>query len=455
MAFWPALLLARSSRLPWALQGAAGGGRGAARRRRAAQPEPRLALRDAGDAGARVRAAARSAAHVRAARARWRGAIAASAPAVLARRRPPARRVPSCRAASHTAIVGDASRRRSRSGSWWLLGAALERGRRSRIGGAGAASARPSPRSRWWRSSWCWRAGSWPPATRSTRVRKRLAQLQGRLRVDDAGGQPARQRPGQQPLRLLPGGARRVPRPPAWRGSEPTTSSSSTSRTGAAARRPATRTASSCAPSPRRACSVRCWRWRGSAAALARGEPARCAAASRSPRAVAAAALGGFAYWVVHGSFDWFWEFAGLGAPAFAMLGLACSLGAAPEPARADPRRSPRRGRRRPRCWCPPRSARRASALALALAAPWLSQLEIAVRRAHLDAGRRASPTRAWTMPPSLNPLSDEAYLVAGSIALRYGAAGARRPRVRARAAAHPRRRLRDARARGDRLGAR
>ena len=50
-------------------------------------------------------------------------------------------------------------------------------------------------------------------------------------------------------------------------------------------------------------------------------------------RDVAAAALAGFAYWVVHGSFDWFWEFAGLGAPAFALLGLACAL----EPAR--PRR--------------------------------------------------------------------------------------------------------------------
>lgn len=41
---------------------------------------------------------------------------------------------------------------------------------------------------------------------------------------------------------------------------------------------------------------------------------------------VAAAALAGFAYWAVHGSFDWFWEFAGLGAPAFALLGLACAL---------------------------------------------------------------------------------------------------------------------------------
>jgi hypothetical protein len=46
---------------------------------------------------------------------------------------------------------------------------------------------------------------------------------------------------------------------------------------------------------------------------------------------VAAGALAGFAYWAVHGSFDWFWEFAGLGAPAFALLGVACSLTTAPE----------------------------------------------------------------------------------------------------------------------------
>jgi tetratricopeptide (TPR) repeat protein len=148
-------------------------------------------------------------------------------------------------------------------------------------------------------------------------------------------------------------------------------------------------------------------------------------------RAVAAAALAGFAYWVVHGSFDWFWEFAGLGAPAFALLGLACAL-APRTPAAADPRAgvvdrvaeaSSASGR-----W---RSAplRRlaigvgvfvALLVALSLTAPWLSQLEI------------ESAARVWPRAPqtayarlndaaSLNPLSDEPYLVAGSIALRFG----------------------------------
>jgi len=150
---------------------------------------------------------------------------------------------------------------------------------------------------------------------------------------------------------------------------------------------------------------------------------------------VAAAALAGFAYWVVHGSFDWFWEFAGLGAPAFAMLGLACALGAG---ARATPGRSPSAGepgappalaspaRRGASRWFLDRrrlsigaGAVLALAAALSLAAPWFSQLQV------------QSAARIWTYAPQkayarlrdaarLNPLSDEAYLVAGGIALRF-----------------------------------
>ena len=132
-------------------------------------------------------------------------------------------------------------------------------------------------------------------------------------------------------------------------------------------------------------------------------------------RAVAAAALAGFAYWLVHGSFDWFWEFAGLGAPAFAMLGIACSL--APRASRqAAGRRAGVRGRRL--------GIVAGTALALAVVAsltlPWLSQLQI------------ESAARIWPTAPavayarlndaaSLNRLSDEPYLVAGSIALRFG----------------------------------
>jgi O-antigen ligase len=197
-------------------------------------------------------------------------------------------------------------------------------------------------------------------------------------------------------------------------------------------------------------------------------------------RYVAAAALAGFGYWVVHGSVDWFWEFAGLGAPAWALLGLSCALaprrraggrelegqeaeragGREPEgqeaeraggrePAGEEAERAGGRepggqagqeaeieearisgGRRSPaRSWPPARSRRPAvtaglcalGALAAAsLAAPWLSQLEI------------QSAARVWPAAPAkaygrlndaagLNPLSDTPYLVAGSIALRLG----------------------------------
>ena len=42
--------------------------------------------------------------------------------------------------------------------------------------------------------------------------------------------------------------------------------------------------------------------------------------------AVAGACLMVFAYWVVHGSVDWLWEYPGLGGPAFGMLGMAVAL---------------------------------------------------------------------------------------------------------------------------------
>jgi tetratricopeptide (TPR) repeat protein len=152
-------------------------------------------------------------------------------------------------------------------------------------------------------------------------------------------------------------------------------------------------------------------------------------------REVAAAALAGFAYWVVHGSFDWFWEFAGLAAPAFALLGLACAL--EPAPPRPAPIRPPGDAEPEAASDLAGPQAKRAplglsgrrlgflagALLALAavasLTAPWLSRLQV------------QSAARIWTTEPQkayarladaarLNPLSDEANLVAGSIALRF-----------------------------------
>jgi tetratricopeptide (TPR) repeat protein len=151
-------------------------------------------------------------------------------------------------------------------------------------------------------------------------------------------------------------------------------------------------------------------------------------------RSVTAAALGGFAYWLVHGSFDWFWEFAGLGAPAFALLGLACALAPrvstpprvpAPSTHKADQLAKTPGLSGRWRFPGPPRLSIGVGAIvavlaALSLTAPWLSQLEVQ------SAARvwRSAPQSAYARlrtAANLNPLSDEAYLVAGSIALRFG----------------------------------
>lgn len=137
--------------------------------------------------------------------------------------------------------------------------------------------------------------------------------------------------------------------------------------------------------------------------------------ASALGRAVVVGALAGFGYWAIHGSFDWFFEYAGLGAAAFMLLGVCCSLVPSAMASGAEIRAVvPARGR----------VATRAVALAigvvaaLSLAAPWLSRMEV------------QSAAKVWTKAPStayarleqaaqINPLSAEPDLIAGTIALR------------------------------------
>jgi O-Antigen ligase len=133
-------------------------------------------------------------------------------------------------------------------------------------------------------------------------------------------------------------------------------------------------------------------------------------------RMVAAAALAGFAYWAVHGSLDWFWEFAGLGSCAFALLGIACSPAGVHGVQKRDAPRA-RGGHARLALVA---VALLALAAAASLVAPWLSERQI------------QSAAQIWPRAPlaaysrlgeaaKLNPLSDRPYLVEGSIALRYG----------------------------------
>jgi tetratricopeptide (TPR) repeat protein len=139
--------------------------------------------------------------------------------------------------------------------------------------------------------------------------------------------------------------------------------------------------------------------------------------ARRDP--LAAAVAGGatlaFAYWVVHGMTDWFWEWAGLGAPAFALLGLACSLA----PRAADAAEVP----------APARRLRPAAAVvvvavlaaaAVVVASPWLAERDVE-RAGAVFATRPFEAYSRLDRAADADPFSDRPALIEGSIALRYG----------------------------------
>jgi hypothetical protein len=136
-----------------------------------------------------------------------------------------------------------------------------------------------------------------------------------------------------------------------------------------------------------------------------------------APVGAAAGAAGAvFAYWFLHGSVDWFWEFAGLAAPALAMLGLTAGLAPRgdsplPRPALAISA-------------LPVRAlAGGAVAVALAtvlLAGPWISDLEID-RAAKAWRGSPEGAFKRLDRARKLNPVSAQPDLSAGTIALRLG----------------------------------
>jgi hypothetical protein len=127
---------------------------------------------------------------------------------------------------------------------------------------------------------------------------------------------------------------------------------------------------------------------------------------------VAAGSIASAVYWLVHGSLDWLWEIPALAAAGLALLGLASGLGPHPSDRRLSlPFRA---------LWA------RAAAAALGAAAlgsylfPGLaaSELERAI------AAWPASPEQAWSRlnrASRLNPLSERADVVAGTLAQRSG----------------------------------
>jgi O-Antigen ligase len=156
-------------------------------------------------------------------------------------------------------------------------------------------------------------------------------------------------------------------------------------------------------------------------AAIAAALVGAVGAMRRGAGGLAGAAAGGatlvFLYWLVHGSFDWFWEFASLGSAAFAMLGLACAL--LPRREAGALRDDATRSRL-------PRSVTRAlipvGALvaAISLALPWLAERDVRAAATGWPKNPRAAFDRL-DRAAELNPLSDRPSLIAGSIALRIG----------------------------------
>lgn len=136
----------------------------------------------------------------------------------------------------------------------------------------------------------------------------------------------------------------------------------------------------------------------------------------------AAVSVVAFAYFILHGSLDWLWEFPGLGAPAFALLGLATAVGA--------------------RASGPPREGRPSAvalgvgtvvtlAIAASVTLPWLAERELRGAR-EIAATDPAAALAKLDRASDLNPLSALADKTAAVIERRQGRLGTAERRLRA-----------------------
>jgi O-antigen ligase/polysaccharide polymerase Wzy-like membrane protein len=115
---------------------------------------------------------------------------------------------------------------------------------------------------------------------------------------------------------------------------------------------------------------------------------------------VAAGAMTGFVYWILHGSVDWLWQFPLLGLSAFLLLGLAI----APY----------ERGLPRKRLQLA--VAATAAIVGLSFLAPWIAARQVA-QASHAWRQDPAAAYAALSQASRINPLSDQPALVAGTIA--------------------------------------
>jgi len=147
--------------------------------------------------------------------------------------------------------------------------------------------------------------------------------------------------------------------------------------------------------------------------------------------ATAATGVVVFAYFIVHGSLDWLWEFPALGAPAFAFLGMATGIGL-PAPTTDS---APTRVRRIAAIAV---GAVLSAALAVSLLLPWLSERDLKQGRT-LAAADPAAAIGKLNSAASLDPLSFLADETAAIILRQQGHLAASERRFRQILAKDPR----------------